>query len=223
MPLDSVAARRFYDRIGRFQDSQRFYEDPALHRLVELGDFEHAASVFELGCGTGRLAADLLRSVLPAGARYVAVDVSPVMVKLASKRIAPWADRAAVTLLAEPALTLPGEDATFDRFVATYVFDLLSPEQAGALVDEAARLLAPGGLLALVSLTQGPTSVSRMVCRVWNALALRWPSLVGGCRSIDLTDLVTGPQWNVGLREVIVSFGVPSEVMVAERVGSAAR
>lgn len=220
MPLDSAGARRFYDRVGRFQDTQRFYEDAAVHRLVELGDFGAAESVFELGCGTGRLAADLLGSVLPVRARYVAVDVSPVMVQLASKKLSPWTDRAAVTVLADPALTLPGEDATFDRFVATYVFDLLSLEQARALVGEAARLLAPGGLLTLVSLTQGPTRASRVVCRVWNAVALRWPSLVGGCRSIELTDLVTGPQWSVGPREVIVSFGVPSEVMVAERVGS---
>ena len=65
MPLDAAGSRRFYDRFGRFQDTQRFYEDPAVHRLVELADFERSECVFELGCGTGRLAANLLSSTLP--------------------------------------------------------------------------------------------------------------------------------------------------------------
>jgi ubiquinone/menaquinone biosynthesis C-methylase UbiE len=223
VPLDAVGARRFYDRIGRLQDTQRFYENPAVRRLIELGDFEQALVVFELGCGTGRLAANLLGSVLPSRARYVAVDVSPVMVRIASQRLSPWIDRAAVKLLEAPALSLPDDDATFDRFLATYVFDLLSPDQARALMDHAARLLAPGGLIALVSLTNGTTTSSRLVCSAWNAIALRWPSLVGGCRPIELQDLVTGPKWRVRHVEVLVRLGVPSEVVIAERNGSAAR
>ena len=222
VPLDAVGARRVYDRIGRLQDTQRFYEDRPVHRLVELGDFGHGDSVFELGFGTGRLAATLLRSVLPPSARYVAADVSPVMVRIASQRLLPWADRATVKLLEAPALRLAGDDASCDRFLATYVFDLLSPEDARALLVESARLLAPGGLIALASLTNGPTRASRVVCSVWNAVALRWPSVVGGCRSIELTDLLTGPEWSVRNTEVVVRFGVPSEVVIAERTTSAA-
>lgn len=219
MPLDASGARRFYDRIGRLQDTQRFYENPAVRRLVERGSFTRATAVFELGCGTGRVAAELLTSVLPPAAHYLGVDVSPTMTGLATERLAPWSDRATVRLLAPPAVTLPAEDGAFDRFLATYVFDLLSPSDAGALVDEAARLLAPGGLLALVSLTWGTTAASRVVCGAWNAVALRWPSLVGGCRPIELGDLVAGPVWHVEHREVVVRVGVASEVVVARRTG----
>jgi hypothetical protein len=115
---------------------------------------------------------------------------------------------------------LPGDDTTFDRFVATYVFDLLAPEPARALIDEAARLLAPGGLITLVSLSNGTTTTSRIVCSAWNAIALRWPSLVGGCRSIELKDLVTGPNWSVRHMDVVVRLGVPSEVLIAQRNGA---
>lgn len=223
VPLDAVEARRYYDRIGRFQDTQRVYEDPAVRRLVERGAFEKSDAVFELGCGTGRLAASLLGSVLPDGARYLAVDVSPAMVRLASERLSRWAGRATVRLVEPPAVTLPGDDAAFDRFLATYVFDPLSAEQAGSLVAEAARLLVPGGLLAVVSLTQGTTTASRMVCSAWNAVALRWPTLVGGCRPIGLAELAAGPEWNLIHSEVVVRFGVPSGVMVAERKESVAR
>lgn len=219
VPLDAVGARRFYDRIGRFQDTQRFYEDSAVDRLVELGEFEEAQSVFELGCGTGRLAANLLGTVLPSGARYVAADVSPVMVQIASRRLSPWADRADVKLLEAPALSLPCDDATFERFVATYVFDLLSPAQAKALIGEAARLLEPGGLITLASLTHGTTVASRIVSSAWNAVGLRWPSLLGGCRPIELKDLIPGPNWILRHIEVLVRFGVPSEIVIAERLG----
>lgn len=218
MPLDSEAARRVYNRIGRFQDTQRFYEDPATLLLVELADLDSGHAVFELGCGTARLAVKLLTSSLPSDARYLGVDVSPVMVRLASHRLAPWAGRATVQLLEPPAVTLPGDNGTFDRFIASYVFDLLTPAAASALIAEAARLLVPGGQLGLVSLTHGPTASSRVISSVWNAITRRWPSLVGGCNPIELADLVTGPEWAVQQREVVVRFGVPSEVVVARRV-----
>jgi ubiquinone/menaquinone biosynthesis C-methylase UbiE len=220
MPLDAAGARRFYDRFGRLQDTQRFYEDPAVHRLVDLGAFDQSGAVFELGCGTGRLAADLLDSVLPPHALYVAVDVSPTMVRIASQRLARWSGRATVQLLKPPALTLPGDVATCDRFLATYVFDLLSPDDAKMLLSEAARLLAPGGLLALASLVEGTTTASRFVSSAWNAVALRWPSLVGGCRPIDLKHLISGPEWSIRHCEVVLRFAVPSGLVLAERTES---
>jgi len=99
--------------------------------------------VFELGCGTGRFAAELLARELPSDARYVGVDVSPVMVRIARARLAAWAARTEVHLLEPPARTLPGADGSFDRFVATYVFDLLAADDARALFGEAHGLPRP--------------------------------------------------------------------------------
>jgi ubiquinone/menaquinone biosynthesis C-methylase UbiE len=217
VPLDAARARRFYDRVGRWQDSQRFYEDAATARLRKAGDFAQASAVFELGCGTGRFAAGLLARELPAHARYLGVDVSPVMVHLARRRLARWAQRAEVRLLEPPALTLPGLDASFDRFVATYVLDLLSDTDAQMLIAEAHRLLVPGGRLALVSLTHGRTSTSRLVAGAWGAIARRWPGLVGGCRPIELRALLTRGPWTVVERDLVTSWGVPSEALVATR------
>ncbi len=217
MPLNASGARRFYDRLGRFQDTQRFYEDPAVRRMIELGRFDRSRAVYELGCGTGRLAADLLTDWLAPTARYVAVDVSPTMTRLADQCLSAWSSRASVHLLEPPATTLPGDDGAFDRFVSTYVFDLLAPDHARALIAEAARLLAPGGLLALVSLTHGTTRASRAVCSAWDAVASRWPSLVGGCRPIELRDLIDSAPWRLRQAQVIVRFGVASEVVVASR------
>jgi ubiquinone/menaquinone biosynthesis C-methylase UbiE len=215
--LDAAGARRFYDRVGRWQDTQRFYEDAATARLRASASFREAGAVFELGCGTGRLAAALFAAELSDAARYLGVDVSPQMVRVASSRLAPWAPRAEVRLLEPPALTLPGTDGSFDRFVATYVFDLLSQADAAALIEDAHRMLAAGGLLALVSLTRGTTPVSRLVAGCWGAVARRRPGLVGGCRPIELCDLLEPGMWRVTDRDVVTSWGVPSEVVVAAR------
>ena len=62
-------AKKFYDAWGTKQDTQSFYEDPAIDELIRVADFEHVQSLFELGCGTGRLAKRLLTEKLSATAR----------------------------------------------------------------------------------------------------------------------------------------------------------
>lgn len=69
-------ARRFYDRFGSRQDTQGFYENPALDDLVKYADFEHARSVLEFGCGTGSFARRLLETDLPAMAHYLGLDIT---------------------------------------------------------------------------------------------------------------------------------------------------
>lgn len=219
MPLDARAARRVYDRIGRFLDTQRVYEDVATESLTRAAHFERSTSVFELGCGTGRYAARLLATELPPTSTYMGVDVSPKMVSLSRSRLAPWFPRARVELLEPPALVLPADTGTVDRFVATYVFDLLSPEDAQALLGEAARLLRSDGLLGVVSLTNGKTTTSRILSSGMEAIAKRWPGLLGGCQPINLPDLLSGPAWSITHFELTAKFAVPSQVVIARRTG----
>jgi len=180
-------ARRFYDRLGALQDTQGFYENPALDALIEHADFRHARAVFEFGCGTGTLVRRLFETVLPDDARYVGLDLSRTMVGLARERLEPWRDRAEVRL-SDGSPTLPVPDGDFDRFVATYVFDLLGPESHARVLAEAHRILCPGGLLCTVALTHGTTPFSRLVSRLWDGICSRWPRLVGGCRPIRVED-----------------------------------
>jgi ubiquinone/menaquinone biosynthesis C-methylase UbiE len=96
--LSPAAARSVYDRIGRAQDAQAFFEDKATDELVAHLKLESARSVFEFGCGTGRFAASLIARHLSEEAVYRAVDLSPVMVELARGRLARYAERASVRL-----------------------------------------------------------------------------------------------------------------------------
>jgi ubiquinone/menaquinone biosynthesis C-methylase UbiE len=222
VPLNAERARRAYDRIGRLQDTQAFYEHAVTRRLAALGQFDEARWVFELGCGTGRFAAQLLRDRLPATARYRGVEISPKMASLARERLAPWAPRAEVVLIDPPARVLPGSDGQFDRFVACYLFDLLAQYHAGTVLGEAGRLLAPDALLCLVSLTHGVTRTGRMVSDAWDSVSERWPSLLGGCRPIELEMLLEPSAWYINHREVLTRWAVSSQLILASPTESAA-
>ncbi|MEE8247987.1 MAG: class I SAM-dependent methyltransferase [Alphaproteobacteria bacterium] len=87
--------RAIYDRIGARQDWQGFYEGPATADLVAHLVLAEAHAVLEFGCGTGALAAALLSDHLSERCRYLALDSSPVMARLAAARLEPWRDRTA--------------------------------------------------------------------------------------------------------------------------------
>ena len=182
-------ARAFYDAFGARQDTQGYYEDPPNRDLVDHLALDTASAVLELGCGTGRLAAEMLLPRLPAGATYLGVDVSQTMVSLARARLSAWRPRATVELAAGP-MTLPGGPASVDRFVSTYVLDLLATEDIRALAAELTRVLAPGGLAGITSLTGGRAGLPRVVSWIWRQVQRRRPTLVGGCRPLDLAPLM---------------------------------
>ena len=213
---ERLALRRYYDRIGRGQDTQRFYEDPPTDRLRERAEFESAHSVVELGCGTGRFARTLLRTDLPAAASYRGFELSGRMAGIAAARLRPWLPRAHVTRIdGDP--PLPLDDAEADRFIANYVLDLLPREDARWWLDEAHRILAPAGLLCLVSITAGTGQASRLVSDSWTRVWRLRPSLVGGCRPIELLDLLDQDQWTTLHHEVLTAWAISSEVVVARR------
>ncbi len=217
--LTHQEAKRFYDWFGTKQDAQRFYEDPAVEELIRNGDFGSAQSVFEFGCGTGRLAERLLERHLPPRAHYVAVDVSSTMVRVAERRLARFGSRAQVVQTSGET-KFDVEDNRFDRFVSAYVLDLLSGEDTASLITEAHRILRPGGLAVLVSLTHGRTFLSRVVEKIWVAVHRLNPLLVGGCRPVELEGYLRKKGWSILHIDRVSSFGVTSEVVVAEKAGS---
>jgi ubiquinone/menaquinone biosynthesis C-methylase UbiE len=214
--LTPEEAGRVYDRIGRLQDWQRFYEGPATRALEADAGFESAHSVFELGSGTGAYAERLLDGPLPSDAVYRGVDVSPRMIGLASERLDRFGDRASVELVSGLP-PLPGDDHSFDRFVANYVFDLLSGELTSGILEEAHRLLTADGRLCVVALAPGGTGPARAVCSAWEALWRQSPSLVGGCRPIDFAGLLDA-NWHVDHMRTVTAWAVTSQVVIAHPV-----
>jgi len=213
MVLSANDLKKFYDRFGRKQDSQGFYEDPAIDELVAHASFETAETVFELGCGTGKFAERLLARHLPPSATYSCIDVSDAMVKLARDRVERYSDRVTVAR-SDGAIRFPLPDRSADRVVCAYVLDLLSDKDIRLAFSEAYRVLAPGGRFCTTCLTHGVTILSRGVSSFWSSLFRFRPAWVGGCRPISLLPFVDRQQWHIEHRSVLTPYGVPSEVMV---------
>jgi SAM-dependent methyltransferase len=210
--LTQQQVRHFYNWFGSWHDRQP-YENRAFDVLVARGDFSRAQAVFEFGCGTGRFAERLLRDCLPPDARYIGIDISDTMVRLATRRLRPWADRAIVrtgNIWDEP-------DGQFDRVISTYVLDLLSDNDARRTVAEAHRVLTTGGYLCVASLTFGQRPCSRISTTVWRLAYAIQPVIVGGCRPVHLLDFVPTEEWRVVHHETVVEWTLASEVLVASR------
>ena len=214
MTLDRSQAKRFYDRFGERQDAQGFYEDPALDRLIEDGDFASASSVFEFGCGTGKLARRLLLERLRPEARYFGIDISTTMIAIAGGRLAEFGERARVAL-SDGSIRFPLGDSSVDRVVSTYVLDLLPATDIAAALAEAHRVLKPGGLLCLSGLGTGDSLPSRALAKVWNAVFRLSPTLVGGCRPMHMAALLREDRWAPCSAAQVVAWAIPSEVVIA--------
>ncbi len=185
-----------------------------INMLLQHGAFEQARAVFELGCGTGALAEELLSHYLPPQATYTAVDISPVMVELSRRRLLPFGERARV-FETDGMLDFSRYTTRCDRFVAVYVLDLLSPEAIRQLLDQACTLLDHQGKLCLVTLTGGCTPLSRAVIRLWQGVRRISPSLVGGCRPLRISPYLSSECWQIECDQTVCAAGVPSEVVVA--------
>tara|TARA_B100000315_G_scaffold83731_1_gene76770 strand:+ start:26168 stop:26587 length:420 start_codon:yes stop_codon:yes gene_type:complete len=138
------------------------------------------------------------------------------MVQLAQTRLAPHSSRAEVILTeGEPPVEEPAE--SYDRFISNYVFDLLSHEDIRAVLREAHRILRPDGLLCLSGISSGIGFVSRIVAGMVSWIQSIRPSLVGGCRPVDLLPFLPQSEWQVQHHSKVVAFGISSEVLVAKR------
>ena len=214
--LSQDQVREFYDWFGLRQDSQGFYEDRATAVLIENSDFALARSVFEFGTGTGRFAEKLLSSCLSNSCRYSGIDVSSTMVQLSKLRLQRWRDRASI-MQTQSSTSIPAVDLSCDRVIANYVLDLLPAADIADFVHEAHRVLVPGGLLCLVSLTEGRTWLPKAVSAIWTAAHRIYPRLVGGCRPIKLIRYLTAGAWEQRFHGIVTAFGIASEILVARK------
>ncbi len=215
--LTPERAAAVYDRVGRLQNTQSFYEDPAVEALIQAARFEDASAVVEVGCGTGALAVRLLAEHLTRDAHYVGLDLSPRMVALTTERLRGWPRQAQVVQV-DGRSPWPVPDSSADRIVAVYVLDLLSPAAIDAFFAEAARVLRPGGLVAVAGLVPATTGVARLVSGAWLRVWRLNPLLTGGCRPVDVAARLPAG-WTVHTRRQLTSFGVTSGLLVAEPPG----
>jgi demethylmenaquinone methyltransferase/2-methoxy-6-polyprenyl-1,4-benzoquinol methylase len=116
-----------------------------------LGDH---AQVLDVGTGTGKLA-EAVRQAKPR-ARVIGVDFTLPMLRQAQRDL---------LFAGADALKLPFADETFDAVVSGFVMRNLADVPAG--IAEQARVLRPGGQLAVMETTPGPPNLWRPLFRLY--------------------------------------------------------
>jgi ubiquinone/menaquinone biosynthesis C-methylase UbiE len=120
--------------------------------------------VLELGVGTGKN-----DSYYPPGVDVTAIDISEKMLAHARRRAERQQSR--VTLMVGDAQALSFGDASFDTVVSTFVFCSVPDPIAG--LEEAGRVLVPGGRLLLLEHVLSEKRVLRQMMRLLDPVTVR--------------------------------------------------
>jgi demethylmenaquinone methyltransferase/2-methoxy-6-polyprenyl-1,4-benzoquinol methylase len=150
----ATQVRGMFDRIAGVYDLMNSAMTAGLHhqwreRAVDRAEVGPGSDALDVCCGTGDLALALRRRIGPDG-RVVGCDFSEPMLEIARRKSGEeglavefgWAD----------ALDLPYGDASFDAVTVGFGARNLADLQKG--LGEMARVLRPGGHLAILEITR---------------------------------------------------------------------
>jgi 2-polyprenyl-6-hydroxyphenyl methylase/3-demethylubiquinone-9 3-methyltransferase len=137
---EAEVARQFDVQRARFKPTLES-DDYRLRGLRDALGSMAGLLVLDLGCGKGRFS----RALRDQGARVVGLDLSAGML----------AEARGVDRVRSTARRLPLKSATFDGVIAVEVFEHLEPSDRASVLQEARRVLRPGGFLAIVDKNVG--------------------------------------------------------------------
>ena len=156
--------------------------------------------------GTGILFEKILQ-LNPTG-RNEGIDLTEEMLSRARAR-AQKSGASGYALKVGDAYHLQYSDNSFDVVLNNYMFDLIPEKDFVAVLGEFKRVLRKGGRIVLVNMTKG----SRWFNAVWERLYKTRPSLLGGCRGIELKPYLEEVGFERIRREYVSQMLFPSEVI----------
>jgi demethylmenaquinone methyltransferase / 2-methoxy-6-polyprenyl-1,4-benzoquinol methylase len=154
-----------YDRYARLLS---FGQDPRWRRfLVSRLEVGPDAHVLDVATGTGAVALELVRQ---HGCSVVGIDRSPEMLAVARRRVAARGLGTRIELREGRAEALPFPDASFDALTVTYLLRYV--DDPAATVRELARVVRPGGTVALLEFGVPQPHATRVLWELYVRLAL---------------------------------------------------
>lgn len=142
--------RALFDAVAdRYDTSRPRYTADVVDHLADITGLHAGSAVLEVGCGTGQLTLQLAAR----GVVLTAVDLGPSMIATARRRAATVSDHssASVDFRAVSFEDFAADDCTFDLVVFADAFHWVDPD---VKFSKSARLLRPGGWLAVLSLEE---------------------------------------------------------------------
>jgi SAM-dependent methyltransferase len=153
--LDAIQARELADRLELRAKSPDEIEARAAY--LGLLNVAEGDRVLDVGCGSGVVTREIARRVGPTGCA-VGVDPSPALLAIARDLAEVEGLGGRVELQEGSALALPFADGAFDVAIAVTVLSHM-PGAEGA-IPEMARVVRPGGRMAVFDLDTDMTSVT---------------------------------------------------------------
>lgn len=136
------AARAAFDHLAHLYDTARpGYPPEAIADLVARCEIGPDSRVLEIGCGTGQATRDLART----GCSICCLEPGPRLAELARQNLAAYPNVRVTTSTFEAA---DGEPGSYDAVMSATAFHWIDPHTG---YPKAARLLRPGGSLALLT------------------------------------------------------------------------
>ena len=137
-----------HDRLLPLYDPlQKLLGFESIHRqLVDQAGIRPNHRLIEIGCGTGNLS--ILIKRLHPQAEVVGLDPDPKALARARRKAA----REAISVQLDRGFAeeLPYPDASFDRVFSAFMFHHLEPDEKEKTLQEARRVLKPGGSLHML-------------------------------------------------------------------------
>lgn len=207
--LNQEQVRKTYSKFASTYDMWgSLMESKARRCCLKMANIKNGESVLEVAVGTGVLFEKLL-SINPDG-NNEGIDLTPEMLQRARTRAENSVNTNYVLKLGDAyQLDYPGE--CFDVLLNNYMFDLIPERDIKVVLTQFKRVLHPGGRLVLVSMTRG----ARWFNSIWDFIYKIRPSLLGGCRGVELEPYVKEAGFIQVRRQLVSQLGFPSEVICA--------
>jgi demethylmenaquinone methyltransferase/2-methoxy-6-polyprenyl-1,4-benzoquinol methylase len=202
-------AQTNYDRMSRWYDLlSGWSESKYKHRGLALLDVREGERVLEIGFGTGECLSQL---ALLTG-EVVGVDLSRGMgrVALEKMRIANFANPAKI--ICADSLNLPFHEGSFDAIFMSFTLELFDTPEIPLVLNECQRVLQAGGRICAVSLAKGDGWMVRLYEQFHD-----WLPRVVDCRPIYPRQVIEASGLEVSRVEVMNMFGLPVEIVLANR------
>ncbi len=208
-------AKRSYDRLSGFYDYfAGIFEKKHRNSALERMHIAEGEKVLEFGFGTGHCLKQIAEKVGETGKAY-GIDISSGMLEVTRKRLekAGLIDR--VELYRVDAMEMPLDENTCDAVFGSFTLELFDTPEIPALLHEIKRVLKPKGRLGIVSMSK--ENGGSLLIKLYEWIHERFPKYTD-CRPIYVEQSLKDAGFTVKQKEKEKLFGLPLEIVVAEKM-----
>jgi ubiquinone/menaquinone biosynthesis C-methylase UbiE len=209
VPQEKIA--QLYDGTAWFYDIwATLTETKAQDKAIQLANIQDKAVILDVAVGTGKLFNRIVKRN-PNG-RNVGIDISNGMLEKAKLRLSKQSN-SNYSLDIGSAFNITVDNQSVDILFNNYMFDLIPFNQMDAIINEFSRVLKSNGKLVLVNMTKAEYFGAGLYEKIYRIS----PTLLGGCRGVQLSDLLADHGFIIEKREYIQQMLFPSEVILATK------